>query len=60
MKSTENVIAFQACVANNNMFQLLGKTCREPRLRIAGANGEWIVWAQLADLKDAWQKPLRW
>jgi phosphoribosylformylglycinamidine synthase len=29
-------------------------------LRIAGANGEWIVWAQLADLKEAWQKPLRW
>jgi phosphoribosylformylglycinamidine synthase II len=38
----------------------IGQTCREPRLRIAGANGEWMVWAKLADLKEAWQKPLRW
>jgi phosphoribosylformylglycinamidine synthase len=37
----------------------LGITCKEPRLRIAGGNGEWVVWASLADLKEAWQKPLR-
>src|SRR5262249_18705083 len=36
----------------------LGVTLKEPRLRIAGANGEWLVWANLADLKEAWQKPL--
>ena len=34
--------------------------CKEPRLRIAGANGEWIVWAALKDLKEAWRKPMRW
>jgi phosphoribosylformylglycinamidine synthase subunit PurSL len=38
----------------------IGRTSKEPRLRIAGANGEWIVWAQLDALKEAWQKPLRW
>jgi len=38
----------------------LGRTVAEPRLRIAGANGEWLVWANLSDLKEAWQKPLRW
>jgi phosphoribosylformylglycinamidine synthase len=38
----------------------IGKTVKEPRLRIAGSNGEWLVWAQLTDLKEAWQKPLRW
>ena len=38
----------------------IGATVAEPRLRIAGANGEWVVWAKLADLKEAWQKPLRW
>jgi phosphoribosylformylglycinamidine synthase len=38
----------------------LGQTCKEPRLRLAGANGEWVIWAQLAQLKEAWQKPLRW
>jgi phosphoribosylformylglycinamidine synthase len=38
----------------------LGQTCKESRLRIAGSNGEWIVWSQLSELKEAWQKPLRW
>jgi phosphoribosylformylglycinamidine synthase len=38
----------------------IGQTVAAPRLRIAGAGGEWVVWAQLADLKEAWQKPLRW
>jgi phosphoribosylformylglycinamidine synthase len=38
----------------------LGTICKEPRLRIAGGNGEWIIWAALDDLKEAWQKPLRW
>src|SRR5262249_6870439 len=38
----------------------LGQTCKEPRLRIAGSGGEWVVWAPLADMKEAWQKPLRW
>jgi phosphoribosylformylglycinamidine synthase len=38
----------------------LGSTCREQRLRIAGSSGEWIIWAELSELKDAWQKPLRW
>jgi phosphoribosylformylglycinamidine synthase II len=38
----------------------IGKTVKEPRLRIAGASGEWIVWLPLQQLKDAWQKPLAW
>ena len=38
----------------------IGKTVKEPRLRIAGASGEWIVWLSLQQLKDAWQKPLMW
>jgi phosphoribosylformylglycinamidine synthase len=38
----------------------LGQTVKEPRLRIAGANGEWVVWTALADLKEAWQRPMRW
>jgi phosphoribosylformylglycinamidine synthase len=38
----------------------VGQTTREPRLRIAGQAGEWVVWAALNDLKEAWQKPLRW
>jgi len=38
----------------------LGQTCKEPRLRIAGSSGEWLIWAPLDQLKEAWQKPLRW
>ena len=38
----------------------VGTTTIEPRLRIAGANGEWLVWVALAELKAAWQKPLQW
>ena len=52
--------AFQACFGSDIPLTQLGQTCKEPRLRIAGANGEWIVWAELAQLKEAWQKPMRW
>jgi phosphoribosylformylglycinamidine synthase len=38
----------------------IGSTCKEPRLRIAGRNGEWLIWTPLADLKKAWQDTLRW
>jgi phosphoribosylformylglycinamidine synthase len=38
----------------------LGQTCKEPRLRIAGPTGEWAIWAPLDQLKEVWQKPLRW
>ncbi len=52
--------ALQDCFGDKIPVTRIGRTCKEPRLRIAGANGEWIVWANLADLKEAWQKPLRW
>ena len=38
----------------------LGQTVKEPRLRIVGTSGEWVVWTNLMELKEAWQKPLRW
>ena len=38
----------------------VGTTVKEPRLRIAGENGEWLIWSKLDELKEAWQKPLRW
>jgi phosphoribosylformylglycinamidine synthase len=38
----------------------VGTTVKEPRLRIASANGEWLIWSKLDELKEAWQKPLRW
>jgi len=41
-------------------FVKLGQTTKEKRLRIAGRDGEWKIWAPLDQLKEAWQKPLRW
>jgi phosphoribosylformylglycinamidine synthase len=55
----EKVQAFQECLGDVPVAQI-GETGKEPRLRVAGVSGEWIVWAPLADLKEAWQKPLRW
>jgi phosphoribosylformylglycinamidine synthase len=52
--------AFERFLGNQVPHQLIGRTCKEPRLRIAGKDGEWIVWTQLAELKSAWQKPLKW
>jgi phosphoribosylformylglycinamidine synthase len=38
----------------------VGRTVSEPALRIAAGASEWLIDATLADLKEAWQKPLRW
>ncbi len=51
--------ALRECLGPEVPLAQLGQTCREPRLRIAGTGGEWVVWASLAELKEAWQKPLR-
>jgi phosphoribosylformylglycinamidine synthase len=49
----------EECLAGLPVLRI-GQTVKETRLRIAGSGGGWIVWAPLADLKEAWQKPLRW
>jgi len=55
----ENAGAVEGCFAGLPLARI-GKTVKEQRLRIAGGNGEWIIWSNLAELKEAWQKPLRW
>ncbi|MFQ3592556.1 MAG: phosphoribosylformylglycinamidine synthase subunit PurL, partial [Gemmataceae bacterium] len=37
----------------------LGNVVSQPRVRIAGSNGEWAIWASLDELREAWQAPLR-
>jgi phosphoribosylformylglycinamidine synthase subunit PurSL len=56
----EKVVAFENCLGGDAPATRIGQTCKESRLRIAGRNGEWVVWEQLDALKEAWQKPLRW
>jgi phosphoribosylformylglycinamidine synthase len=55
----EHTSIFEAVFAGVPVARV-GVTVADPRLRIAGANGEWLIWVKLATLKDAWQKPLRW
>ena len=55
----DHAAALGACFAGVP-FVRVGVTVSEPRLRVAGANGEWLIWVKLAELKEAWQKPLRW
>jgi phosphoribosylformylglycinamidine synthase len=55
----EHAAQFEACFAGLPVARV-GTTVSDPRLRIAGANGEWLVWVKLGTLKEAWQKPLRW
>jgi phosphoribosylformylglycinamidine synthase len=55
-----NAQAFQDCFGDQVPVRRIGQTCEAPRLRIAGTGGAWVVSVSLADLKEAWQKPLRW
>jgi phosphoribosylformylglycinamidine synthase subunit PurSL len=52
--------AFEEIMGQAVPCRLIGHTVKEKRLRIAGKNGEWIIWLDLKQLKEAWQKPLRW
>jgi phosphoribosylformylglycinamidine synthase len=58
--TTAHVDTLAALMGKDVPCYRIGVTTKEPRLRIAGASGEWIIWANLPDLKEAWQKPLRW
>jgi phosphoribosylformylglycinamidine synthase subunit PurSL len=51
---------FEAFLSLDVPWQSIGETTTEQRLRIAAANRDWIVSLELAALKEAWQKPLRW
>jgi hypothetical protein len=47
----------QECLEDVPLLRI-GRTCQEPDLRIAGNGGEYIVACPLADLKEAWHRPL--
>jgi phosphoribosylformylglycinamidine synthase len=56
----EHAEAFAGCFGSSARVAQIGQTVLSARLRITGLSGEWIVWAPLAQLKEAWQKTLRW
>src|SRR5205085_7400529 len=43
-----NAAAFEQCFADLPVARV-GQTVKEPRLRVAGAAGAWVIWADLAD-----------
>jgi phosphoribosylformylglycinamidine synthase len=55
----EHAAAVERCFAGAPLARI-GQTVSKPCLRIAGHGGNGIVEASLIDLKEAWQKPLRW
>src|SRR5262249_17279269 len=56
----EDEASLTMCFGDNMPPMRIGKTTKEPRLRMEGREGQPIVSASLADVKEAWQKPLRW
>jgi phosphoribosylformylglycinamidine synthase len=55
----EHADAVRGCFASLPA-ERVGRTVAEPALRIAVGASEWLIDVPLADLKEAWQKPLRW
>src|SRR5262249_12706565 len=55
----KHVVEFNSALVLSRLALPGGGTVAGPRLRIAGAGGAWVVSAPLADLKEAWQRPLR-
>jgi phosphoribosylformylglycinamidine synthase subunit PurSL len=54
----EKAQAFEAAMAGT-VFAKIGKVVAEQKFTVAGTNGATVVNAELADLKSAWQNPLK-
>ena len=50
--------ALESALAGLPLTQL-GSVVEQPRVRIAGRSGEWLLWASLDELRQAWQTPLQ-
>ena len=56
----EKADAFRNCLHDVPCFRI-GQTVEEARLRVVSSTRKhWLISAELNDLKEAWQKPLRW
>jgi phosphoribosylformylglycinamidine synthase len=41
-------------------FAAIGKVTGNGKLEVCGINGETVLSVSIAELKEAWQRPLRW
>jgi phosphoribosylformylglycinamidine synthase len=55
----DKVAALQQALADVPLYRI-GQTVADARLRIATSGTSWLIDAPLTELKEAWQKPLRW
>jgi len=51
--------SFKKAMAGTS-FALIGQVSDEPRLEVRGRKGNSVVSVSISELKEAWQKPLRW
>ena len=57
--SSENCDAFEAAL-DGLPARPIGRVVRDPRFTVRGREGETLINEPIADLKEAWQAPLRW
>ncbi|OGL44232.1 MAG: phosphoribosylformylglycinamidine synthase II [Candidatus Schekmanbacteria bacterium RBG_16_38_10] len=55
----DNRIAFEK-IMRDIPYATIGKTVVEPYLSVKGLSGKILLEEKLSDLKESWQKPLRW
>jgi phosphoribosylformylglycinamidine (FGAM) synthase-like enzyme len=55
----ENKTAFEK-IMKGATFAEIGKIVKSERFEVIGLNGSEVLSEKFADLKEAWQKPLRW
>jgi phosphoribosylformylglycinamidine synthase len=55
----ENTAAFEKAM-RGAVIARIGKVTAARFLKVRGLNGEAVLRERIADLKEAWQKPLRW
>jgi phosphoribosylformylglycinamidine synthase len=55
----ENAKSFEAALGES-VCAAVGEVTGDDKLQVYGINGEKVIDAPLAELKEAWQQPLRW
>ncbi|MDO9334037.1 MAG: AIR synthase-related protein, partial [Dehalococcoidales bacterium] len=57
--ASEKKAAFEK-IMKGAVFAEIGKVTRANRFEVVGVKGDRVLSEKIADLKEAWQKPLRW
>ncbi|KTB48212.1 phosphoribosylformylglycinamidine synthase subunit II [Dehalogenimonas alkenigignens] len=47
-------------IMESSAFGLIGEVTSSPRLKVQGLNGSLVIDQPLTELKNAWQRPLKW